>query len=93
MANLDAVNATFAPWPCLARQLLSPKPERFSACASDELPAPRDLRALGATHGPRIAKGADCATAAGWDAATAAACATARRVAGPGARASVCVVS
>jgi hypothetical protein len=38
LLNFDAINASQDRWPCLQRQLLSPRPERFAACRA---PFPR----------------------------------------------------
>lgn len=37
LVNFAEVNSTFAKWPCLHRQLLSKKPERFEICSPAEI--------------------------------------------------------
>ena len=86
VVNFDEVAALFAPWPCLAAQLHSAKPELFAACASRDLPAPRNL-----SHSKgRGAEVVDCAAPPGRAAAEA--CRGADRLA-PGRPAAVCMVS
>ena len=86
VVNFDEVAALFAPWPCLAAQLHSAKPELFAACASRDLPAPRNLsRSKG-----RGAEVVDCAAPPGRAAAEA--CRGADRLAA-GRPAAVCMVS
>ena len=86
VVNFDEVAALFAPWPCLAAQLHSAKPELFAACASRDLPAPRNL-----SHSKgRGAEVVDCAAPPGRAAAEA--CRGADRLAA-GRPAAVCMVS
>lgn len=41
LLDFAKLNRTFAPWPCLHQQLVSPRPEPFEPCPLDQLPPRR----------------------------------------------------